>query len=387
MKILFVSEHPDKDAYAFSKIPENMRVGFQRTDNEVDCITAPLPDIGDILAGGPELNFALEKSSAIVEARIQQTQPELVICQGSACIPHLDTSAPLVLWHDSAWGTLLGMSEIEMDAAYPHLADWDAKVSQKCKIFFLTSQNLCRHYERKLGVARSQIRLLPFGSNLPKLDEHDFIASLREKRDQPTFQLTFNGFDYARKGLLYAAHLNMILFNKGIDSHLNVIGVEESALSPQSIDPVSQFHQSDLKNAQILSCKNMDLLGKLPSVSRDEPYSVQSVILSSHFLIHPAAVEPFGIAVAESAAYGVPALTTSTDGPATIVRNGLNGYTFPLDEFTVQASNIISNMYNDRTAYEKLAISTYEYSREKFCWIALCKSLIMASRTDLHLRR
>ncbi|MEW6305327.1 MAG: glycosyltransferase, partial [Verrucomicrobiota bacterium] len=88
----------------------------------------------------------------------------------------------------------------------------------------------------------------------------------------------------------------------------------------------------------------------------------------AHFLIVPSRAEAYGIVFCEASSFGIPSLTTNVGGIPTVVRDGLNGRTFPLDAPIDEYVAFIMRHMADRAAYRQLAMTTFGEFSSRLNW-------------------
>ena len=82
----------------------------------------------------------------------------------------------------------------------------------------------------------------------------------------------------------------------------------------------------------------------------------------AHFLLHTSVREGFGLVVIEANSQGTPALTFNSPGLRDVVKDGINGYTFPKGDNASIASKCIA--LHNSPKYDSLALSSIQLSKE-----------------------
>jgi glycosyltransferase involved in cell wall biosynthesis len=219
-------------------------------------------------------------------------------------------------------------------------------------------------------VPAEKIHVVPFGANLAPVSRETVSESIAARNGKPC-QLTFLGVDWLRKGLPFAYEVMRTLNKEGIRAELAVVGGDVPAISAKRwlkhyYSPLDMRY-SPLEELKFqIQYRRDKRVKKIGFLNKDEPseYSLLCEILKqTHFLLHPASFECFGIALAEANAFGVPVLAINNYGPRTVVRDGVNGYLFPPREYVERVPECIMRYMNDFKAYEALALSSFrEYS-------------------------
>ncbi|BDU20400.1 glycosyltransferase family 4 protein [Dyella sp. GSA-30] len=303
---------------------------------------------------GDELNEKLSGSN--VEA-------DYILCaSGSGVIPKYNYHIPIVFWHDSTWHTYqhayideARFSNFKLEDREHYL--WDMAVLSKCDILVYSSDYVADACVKDYGVDRSKVKVIPFGANIfepPSADNLEKILSERISSD--TLKLMFLGMDFWRKGALSAIRLTEKLNSMGIKSILNVVGckVESDYEGVPNVINWGRLNKNDERDLDIL-------LG----IFRD-----------SHFLVHPAVSEPFGIALCEANSYGMPVIGTDVEGLKTIVKHGENGYLFSREDYVEKTSGLIRSIYDDFSKnYTTLFYNSLSEFNSRLNWTSSAKRL------------
>ncbi len=362
------------DKNAFSGIPHYMAQALKASSDNFTFIK--IPSIDDKVIRRNDINndekkFELIKAGNFLSEKLKKMSTDVVICIGSAMIPYLETDKPIVLWHDSTWFSLEQMDFEQFLIEYPLLAELDQLALDKSTLVVCASDWLREQTLACYKISPEKMYVIPFGANL------DFTLAEKEaeyivERNPGICTLTFVGIEWIRKGLPLAVDLKNRLNAAGLKTFLNVIGCE---IRPPSFrNRLSHFiHNRSYSELEQFSInypkeKNINRVGFLDKENPVEYQRYVDILRNSHFLIHPTSFECYGLVLAEANAYGVPALATNRYGPKTIIRNGVNGYLFNLDEFVEHATTLIQELFQDYDTYQKLAKSSYCEYQERLNW-------------------
>jgi glycosyltransferase involved in cell wall biosynthesis len=140
-----------------------------------------------------------------------------------------------------------------------------------------------------------------------------------------------------------ALKLTEALVEQGFDADLTILG-----------------NEFDIENTPYATCE-----GFLDKSKETDLERLRQILSRTHFLIHPAAFECFGVALVEANMFGVPVVASNVTGIPTIVKDNINGTLFPLRGFVERATAFIRAVFDDYgTRYKPLAISSFlEYER------------------------
>ena len=88
----------------------------------------------------------------------------------------------------------------------------------------------------------------------------------------------------------------------------------------------------------------------------------------SHFLFVPTRAECYGIVFSEASAYGLISITTHTGGVPSIIVNGINGYTLPLESKANEYYTVIKNLLDDKKKLAIMSKSSREFYDTTLAW-------------------
>jgi glycosyltransferase involved in cell wall biosynthesis len=107
---------------------------------------------------------------------------------------------------------------------------------------------------------------------------------------------------------------------------------------------------------------------------------LDSLFAKSHFLIFPSRAECYGLVSAEANAYGVPAIASDRGGIPTVVKDGVNGRIFSLEEYVDKATKFIIEHMNDHLKYALLCQNAYYEFLRRLNWRAAGTELMCLLR-------
>ena len=381
MKIAFVSEHDIDKILPFSGIPYFMAKALRAEVERFHYVKAPMFDL-DLMFSNPQGGWVqLKKIGKFVSNRLRQLQIDCVICQGSSMIPFLDTKAFICLWHDSTWQTLMQIPFEEFRANYPLLYEWDKAVLKKSSIIVYAADWVRDETISNYCVDPAMFKVLPFGASVPDIDE-DFVECTIRSRKRSPCQLTFIGVDWIRKGLPLAYSLMKQLNFIGLPTILNVIGCSfENAGADGGItkpwhSPHSPFTSGGLLILRMRTDRFVRIWGFLNKDNEFDYKQFCEILGNTHFLIHPADFECFGVVLVEANAFGVPVLSFDKFGPRSIVKSGINGYVFEPNQFIDKALTHITSRFNDYDIYCSECRTSFVQYRERLNWRTNSRSFL-----------
>jgi glycosyltransferase involved in cell wall biosynthesis len=353
LKLAVVSEWDFQTPHEWSGTPYFMATAASEVLGASFFLTHPR---FDRLSG--TVDQRLRTIGAYVSSRVAEEAADVVLFQGTAAVPHCEGSFQRVVWHDSTWFALMsqkGVSFSEFCAHWPALHHWDLGVFANANKIFYTSEWARATAINNYGIPPEQTDVLPYGANLASAPTASEIASIIHGRSRDVCRLLFVGKDWRRKGLTRAVDVVTTLNRQGVRATLAVIGV------PKKAAPIeSEF---------------VDYVGILDKSSADDQKTYARYLHDSHFLIHPASFECFGIVVAEARAYGVPSVATRVAGLASAIQDGVNGRLLALDDFPETAARVIAEIFRDPQQYQRFALAAFDSFRSRYNWRSLVTEL------------
>ena len=305
-----------------------------------------------------------------VERELQEDEVDLIFAPGTRAIAHLDVDLPIVFWTDAAFAGMIDYYPRYTNLTARSLANGhrveQRALTQSARAIYSSdwaAQSAIRHYD----VDPSKVDVIPFGANLevePGRTNED-IEGLIARRQKEPCRLLHVGVDWERKGGRVCIEIARQLNERGLPTELLVVGC-----SPQVSGELPSFVTS---------------IGYVDKSREEGKKKFEELYQSATFLVHPARAECYGVVFAEASAYGVPALASTTGGITTVVRDGVNGRTFPVTDSADKLSpNTISEeaahyvRFMERTmkeGYGDLARSAFDEYRSRLNWASAAEQV------------
>jgi len=118
----------------------------------------------------------------------------------------------------------------------------------------------------------------------------------------------------------------------------------------------------------------MKVIPFLNKNKKEDAEILRKLYIESNFFIMPSRKEFYGVVFCESAAFGLPVLSSITGGIPTIVKDGVNGYLLPLSADGKDYAEKIIEIINSGT-YEHLCNSSRQRYEEVLNWDIAGKNL------------
>jgi glycosyltransferase involved in cell wall biosynthesis len=191
-----------------------------------------------------------------------------------------------------------------------------------------------------------KIKVIPFGANMEVQRKETDIEAFIANRSRHQCNLLFVGRHWENKGGPIALAAAEELRGRGVNVRLDVVGPELKATLP----PFVRTHGFVSKN----TVEGRELLERL--------------YRESHFFILPTRFEAYGIVFVEAASYGLPSLGPRVGGVSTILRSGVNGELFGLEDTGAGYADFILRHWTDAGAYGALCRSAFRDYRQRLSW-------------------
>ena len=366
MKIAYVTVYDSSDLHAFSGVGTYMlralqNAGFQ-TETVRDLRERRISQLQTILKSvyytkllrkkylGDREPAVLKDYSAQVEKMLASVYYDILFCPGTIPIAYLQTEKPIVFWTDA---TFAGMIDFYQGFANlcPETINNGNKMEQlalsKCRLAIYSSEWAANTAIQNYHVDSAKVKVVPFGANINcdrNLTEIDRIV---ENKDFDICKLFFFGSDWYRKGGDKALEVANLLNRRGIKTELNIVGGKP----PSSLPSFVKYH------------------GFISKKSEEGMKYLEKIFLESHFLILPSRAECFGIVFAEASSFGLPSLATKVGGIPSAIRDGKNGWAFPLDETPEKYCDYIERLMSSKEDYKELARSSFKEYSERLNWL------------------
>ncbi|HEY9692531.1 MAG TPA: glycosyltransferase family 4 protein [Oculatellaceae cyanobacterium] len=276
---------------------------------------------------------------------------DCIFSQSTVPIAGLKTEKPIFFWTDATfagmvdyypnfknlcWETLKQGSQLEQMALNQakfaiYSSDWAAK-------------SAIDNYQ----VDPAKVKVVSFGANLNKEKTLDEIKQLIAAKPTDVCKLLFMGVDWNQKGGSIALNVAEELNKGGLKTELTIVGCY-----PPDLEAIPNF----------VKCKGF--ISKATQEGREE---IEKVFSENHFLILPTRAEAYGLVFCEANSFGLPNIATKTGGVPTIVKDGVNGQLFNLDDSISAYVNYINEIFVNYSEYVELALSSFNEYKTRLNW-------------------
>ncbi len=298
-----------------------------------------------------------------IRRKLTDIKPDIVfspMSPASQPIAYLDCNEPIVIWTDSCFAAIVDFypsyrKEFLCAETYRHGMANERAALDRCAMAVYSSDWAAQSAVRMHGIDPDKVKVIPFGGNLVCDRTPDDIDRLIKKRSAKRCELLFIGNSWDRKGGALTLDIARNLNEQGMDVHLTMLG----AMPPDNVD-IPDF---------------VDALGYIRKSEPAGEQRVNELIARAHFLVLPTIADCTPLVFPEANSFGVPCLSTDVGGIKTMLRDDINGKTFPLGSAAAEWCGYIESVFSDRNRYEKLARDSFREYETRLNWDVSARKL------------
>jgi glycosyltransferase involved in cell wall biosynthesis len=304
---------------------------------------------------------------------LERDDADLVFAPGGLPLSYLKTDRPVVLWTDCTFANLLDYYPAWSNLSARSIRnghDAERRALANCDLVIFSSQWAANSAVDDYGVDPAKTLMVAFGGNMPGEPSLGDLKAVVERRlDTLPKKLTLfcSGVNWRRKGMDIAAE---------VVGRVNAAGVAAELLIAGCSPPSGEATPS-----------HVELLGFISKAQSEGVERLQSLYRDSHWFLCPTRADCTPMVLCEAASYGLPSLATNTGGIASLVTDGVNGWSLPADGSPAAWADRIVQVSRDPTAYRDLCLSAYRESVERLNWAAAGAKIKLALEGLLQRRR
>lgn len=275
-----------------------------------------------------------------------------ILSPNTVTLAYLKKDLKKILYTDSTFDNLLSSYPNYFQLNKEAIAGADTlegAAIANADLLIYTSQWAADSAIQKYRADPQKVFILPFGANLKSVPDKQEVTSIIQKRTEgDRVNLLFIGVQWERKGGDYAVEVTRRLNESGIPATLHIIGIR--AIPAHLDNPFIINHGFISKNSEAGEKKVCQFLAQ------------------SSFLLLPSLADCTPVAFSEAAAFGLPCLASAVGGNTGVIKNGINGKTFPLEHFVEEAVTYITSLVGTKKKYEELCFSSFETYCNELNW-------------------
>jgi glycosyltransferase involved in cell wall biosynthesis len=371
MKISYLTAYDASDIHNWSGTGYYIAKALRDQNAEIDfvgnlqAVPDPVSKIKQRLYRRFGRTFEFERTrhyaKQIANLAMPRIRPDadIVFSPGSLWINFLETKKPKVFCTDATFAGMIGFYETFSTLCRETMRSGnqiEQLALQTCSMAFYASDWAARTAVENYKVDPEKIKVVPFGANIECHRTLEDIKKIVDRRPEKECRLLFLGVDWKRKGGDVAVQVTEKLNRDGLKTTLHVAGIKQIPLSP--LPPFIVDHGFIAKSLQTGTER------------------IEKLFAESHFLLVPSVAEAYGLVFCEANSFGLPAIATNVGGIPTIIKDGVNGRTFPLSSTAGEYANYIRKTFDDHSAYRELCFSSFNEYEKRLNWKVAGKTMM-----------
>jgi glycosyltransferase involved in cell wall biosynthesis len=291
----------------------------------------------------------LKRYAAQVEKRLASSDADVVFSPGTIPVAYLNTDKPIVFWTDATFAGMIDFYPGFSNLCRETIRDgnrMEQLALSSCRLAIYTSEWAAETAVRNYDVDPEKVKVVPFGANIDCHRNVGEVHGILDNKGFDTCKLLFLGVEWQRKGGDTAIAVAELLNRRGLRTELHVVGCAVPSGSPSFV--VSH--------------------GFISKKTEDGRKRLDQLFTEAHFLILPTRADCVPVVFAEASSFGLPSLTTDVGGIPTAVRNGVNGWTFGVDEPPEAYCDHIERLMSSQDAYREFGLSCFRDYSERLNW-------------------
>jgi len=287
-----------------------------------------------------------------ISRMLSNSKSDVVLCPENAIpIAYLESLQPIVLWTDAPLAASLNfyawLSNLCSETEKSILA-MEKSALDRCKLVIFLSDWAAQTAIETYKIDSAKIRVVPWGANIECDRTDDDVNSIVESKVPSPCKLLFVGVEWFRKGGDTALEVVKELNKLGWNTELLVVGCQ-----PIAIEPLPSFVKT---------------IGFINKYTPEGINKMNRLFCESHFLIMPSRADISPHVLGEANSFGLPCIATKIGGIPTIVRDNLNGKTFPLNADISEYCTCITSLMTNYSEYKRLARSSFNEYQSHLNW-------------------
>ena len=288
-----------------------------------------------------------------IHRTLSSLNSDIVFSLGTDPIAYLQCDQPIVFWTDTSFAGAIDYIPSCRNLCRETIINGnkaEQSALERCRLAIYSSEWAARIAINHYKIDPSKVKVVPFGANIEIECERtlDDIKSIVQSRPSNQCNLLFLGGEWINKRGDIAIEVARELNRSGLPTVLTLVGC-----GPIGREPLPDFVRS---------------YGFISKSTEEGLSKIKKLLAESHFLILPSWAECTPIQFCEANAFGVPCLATKVGGVTSVIKDGLNGWTFSRDAHIKEYCSYIFDLFLNYEKYKELAYSSFNEYQNRLNW-------------------
>jgi glycosyltransferase involved in cell wall biosynthesis len=369
MRVAYVSEEDVQNPLAWSGLVHRMAVALEAAGIELHYVSPLSATFAPLLKASHVVHRLMGKSytwrheplvvrgfARQIRQRIDGRGIDAVFCPSTIPVAQLECPQPIVTWADATFGQMQGyyFPKNHMTARSMRMGEeLERAAVRNVDALIYPSRWAADSAVTDYGADPVRVHVVPLGASVTDVPTPEQVRADADRRAAGKCNILFIGVDFVRKGGDVVIDAARAMNRAGTPTEVHVVG----STPPQ---PVPDF------------VKPLGFINKFTPEGRA---TMNRLLAEAHFFMMPSVAETFGMAPCEANAFGVPALTTATGGLTEIIRDGRNGFSFPVGTPGQAYADKMLELLADRARYRALCETARAEYDARLNWDAAGRSV------------
>ncbi|MBN2087437.1 glycosyltransferase family 4 protein [Candidatus Peregrinibacteria bacterium] len=284
----------------------------------------------------------------IYSKKLEKGGFDLIIAPHLTVASKLKTEIPIFHVYDATFEQIYGMRKY-----YTFFSDLVSFCVKECKktardtvqnadVLIYSSDWASESAIKDYQVDKNKVFTVPFGANLDVIPD---VNVIKKRNVSNTCNLLVFGYDWERKG----GDIALDVLNELLKQKINV-------------KMIALGYKGKIEN------DNIEQIAFLDKNNPDDYKKYEELMFNAHFLLMPTRADCTPIAFSDSAAYGLPVITTDVGGVTSLIKNGINGFALPYEATGKEYAEVITKIWNNKEKYRELSANARKRFEDELNW-------------------
>jgi glycosyltransferase involved in cell wall biosynthesis len=369
MRVAYVSVDDVQNPLAWSGLVRRMATALEASGVELHFVSplreawAPLFKAAHVVHKLMGKSYTRQHEPAVIRGFARQILRQIegrgidaVFCPSTIPVARLGCPQPIVTWTDATFARLQGyyFPTNHLTARSRRLgADLERDAAHNVDALIYASRWAAGSAVADYGADPARVHVVPLGASVTDVPTPEQVRADVDRRPADKCNILFIGVDFVRKGGDVVIDAARAMNRAGTPTEVHVVGSTPPSPVPDFVKP----------------------LGFVNKFTPEGRATMNRLLAEAHFFLMPSVAEAYGMAPCEANAFGVPALTSATGGLTEIIRDGRNGFSFPVGAPGQVYADKMLEILSDRARYRALCETARAEYDARLNWDAAGRSV------------